>query len=80
MKFTTKQEGVGESRIYAGGKPTQFLIVKGDDPKWGLHREWHICADDGAIATMTVYRRKSDALHAFGVIWRAAIMSQEATK
>lgn len=73
-KFTTRTEGEGRSRIYVDGKPTDFFIFKGDPPKFGMHREWHLMhlTPESEGPVMTVYRRKSDALHAFALIWNAA--------
>ena len=49
------------SRIFVDGKATPFVIEKGDDPKWGEHRNWHIyeCLEDEPVGfVMTVHRRK----------------------
>ena len=75
MSVKTKKINDFMSRIFVDGKATPFVIEKGDDPKFGLHRDWHIYEWIDGEATgfvMTVYRRKSDALSAFEGIWRAA--------
>lgn len=73
MKFSTTKISESMSRICVNGKPTDFVIVKGDNPKFGQHREWHVgfftAHREGVW--MTVYRRKSDALNAFAEIYRA---------
>lgn len=73
MKFTTSKIDDHTSRIRVNGKTTDFVISKGDDPKWGDHREWHVglLTDHREGPWMTVYRRKSDALAAFAEIYRA---------
>jgi hypothetical protein len=75
MSVKTKKINDHMSRIFVDSKATPFVVEKGDDPKWGEHRNWYIYEwIDGGFegVVMTVHRRKSDALSAFEGIWRAA--------
>lgn len=77
LKFTTSKINANMSRIHVNGEPTDFVIVRGEDPKFGMGREWHVglSTDEKEGPWLTAYPRKADALWAFEQIYTAGFSS-----
>lgn len=69
MKITTEVNG-HLSQIKVDGQRIPVWIEKGENPKFGMHREWHVYYEAGGSfgPAMTVYRRKSDAVEAVRIL------------